>query len=87
MMHGAPGGLGGVNGDADFVERRLGLDDDGIRAGFNQRPGLFLVSGSRLLLRQVAVRLQNRAERAEVAEHEAFARRQTPRARCGRPPG
>ena len=66
-------GFGGVNGEADFVQRRLGLDDDGIRAGFNQRPGLFLVGGARLFLRQVAVRFQDRAERAKVAEHKTLA--------------
>jgi hypothetical protein len=51
----------------------LCLYNDRIRAGFDQRPGLFFVSGPGLLLRQVAVRFQNRTEWTEVPKHITFA--------------
>lgn len=70
---GGAGGLGGGDSDAEFLEGGLGFDDDGIGAGLDEGEGLFVVDGLGLVLGHIAVRFEDGAEGAEVAEHAAGA--------------
>ena len=72
-MHGAPAALAAsmampISSSDVWVSMMIAS-----APAFDQRPGLFLVGRPRLVLRQVAVRFQNRAERTEVAEHKTLA--------------
>ena len=70
---GRPCGAGGANSDAELFERRLGLDDDGVDAACDQR---FRLLGEGFLdarARDLAVGLEESAERTDVAEDEAGA--------------
>ena len=66
------GGLGGSDGQAEFVERRLGFDDDGIHPSPDQGGRLFGEGALRVGLRQVAVRFEHCAQRPDVAQHKSI---------------
>ena len=69
MTHGAPASFAAVNAEPQLFERRLRLDDDGVRAGVDQRLRLLTERLAHLLLGELAVRLHQPAERPDVADH------------------
>lgn len=65
---GRAGGFGGVDGEAEFFERGLSFDDDGVDAGIDERGGLLIKRGASIGFGEIAVRFKNCAERADIAE-------------------
>ena len=56
---------------AEFVERRLGFDDDRVDAGGDERTGLLLQCRLRLSGRQFAIGFEDGAERPDIAQNKA----------------
>ena len=73
MTHGAPASLAASIAERQLFERRLRLDDDRVGAGVDERLGLLVERVAHLRLGEVAVRLHQPAERADVAEDVAVA--------------
>ena len=65
---GSAGGFGGINGKTQFFERCLGLDDDGVHAGIDERGGLLVERGAGVGFGKLAIRFQNCAKGPDVAE-------------------
>ena len=64
---------GGVDAEAQLLQRGLRLDDDGVGAGIDQGLGLLGEGVAHLLLGEVAEGFHEPAERADVADDVAVA--------------
>ncbi len=72
-MQACAGLLCGVDGHAEFFQRRLRFDDDGIYAGIDEGFGLLCESGTHLGFGEISVRLHQAAEGSDVADDKADA--------------
>ncbi len=61
--------FGRLNREAQFLQRSLRLEDERVRAGLDERTRLFFEGRAALGLRQFAVRLEQRTQGADVAQH------------------
>ena len=64
--------LGCLDADQQLFKRGLRFDDDGVGAAIDQRRGLFFEGAANLGFSELAERLEQAAEGADVAEHVAF---------------
>src|SRR5215472_14355196 len=64
-----PGRLGCFNADQKFLQRSLCLDDDGVGAGIDKSPCLFLEGAAYLSFGELSERLKQAAKGTDVSQN------------------